>query len=103
MSKVLSGALVLILLVALLCYFTNTSFNLKAYADNLDNLPNKPTLPNFEYVNGSFSNVESIGDFASAVGGFFSFLFDCVAYPFEWIVYIVKVVFVLTNGMIVGG
>lgn len=103
MSKVLSVALVLILLVSLLCYFTDSHFNLKAYADNLENLPNKPTLPNFDYVNDAFTNIDGFVDLGIALGSFFEFLFNCIVYPFQWIAYIIEVVLVLTNGMIVRG
>lgn len=109
MSKVLSVCLVLILLVSLLCYFTDSTFNLKAYADNLNDLPDKPTLPSFDYVNDAFTNIDdsdvisAVKSLAKAIGVFFEFLFNCIAYPFRWIAYIIEVVLVLTNGMIVRG
>lgn len=109
MSKVLSGALCIVLILALLCYFTGTSFNLKAYAENLDNLPDKPTLPTFDDVLSAFDNIRDYDillafvDFCKALGPFFKFLFNCIAYPFQWIAYIIEVVLVITNGMIVRG
>mgnify|MGYP006982716793 CR=1 FL=1 len=103
MSKILTFLLVVVLLLALLCSFTGATFNLKAYADNLDDLPQKPALPDWSNVVLSFDKATTIQTGLQALGGFFEFVIDCLAYPFQFIGYIVKTVFVLSNGMLERG
>lgn len=100
MSKVLTFGLVVVLLLSLLCCFTATTFNLKAYANNLDNLPSKPELPDWSKVSISFESVETIRDAFSALGSFFVFIGDAISYPFEFIGYIGKTIYILSNGML---
>lgn len=74
MSKVLTFLLVFVLAIALLCFFTRASFNLKAYANNLENLPTKPSVPDWSKVSISFDNAETIKDSFQALRTFFVFV-----------------------------
>lgn len=100
MNKVLTFLLVAVLLLALFCSFTGATFNLKAYANNLDDLPEKPTSPDWSSVVLSFDNATTIQTALQALGDFFGFVIDCLAYPFQFIGYIAETVFVLSNGML---
>lgn len=100
MSKAIVVCITLVLLLSLLCYFTATSFNLRAYLDNLDNVPSKPALPDWSKVTYAFGNITTIGDAMTALKSFFVFIGDCLAYPFKYIAYLTKIVFVLSNGML---
>lgn len=100
MSKAIVVCITLVLLFSLLCYFTATSFNLRAYLDNLDNVPSKPALPDWSKVTYAFDNINTIGDSMAALRSFFVFIGDCLAYPFRYIAYLTKTVFVLSNGML---
>jgi|GEM_PF-5811645 len=100
MSKAIVVCITLVLLLSLLCYFTATSFNLRAYLDNLDNVPSKPALPDWSKVTYAFDNITAIGDAMTALKSFFVFIGDCLAYPFKYIAYLTKTVFVLSNGML---
>lgn len=100
MSKVLTFLLVFVLGISLLCFFTGSTFNLMAYANNLDNLPTKPSLPDWSLVSISFDNVETIKDAFVALRTFFVFVGDALAYPFKYIAYLGKTVFILSNGML---
>lgn len=100
MSKVLTFLLVFVLAIALLCFFTGSSFNLKAYANNLENLPTKPSVPDWSKVSISFDNAETIKDSFQALRTFFVFVGDALAYPFKYIVYLGETVFTLSNGML---
>ena len=100
MSKVLTFGLVVVLLLSLLCFFTASTFNVKAYANNLDNLPEKPPLPDWSKVTFAFDGVETIKDGLNALGAFFTFVGDVLAYPFQFISYITKTVFIISNGML---
>lgn len=57
MTKAVVFGVTLVLLLSLLCYFTATSFNLRVYLDNLDNVPSKPTLPDWSKVTFAFDSV----------------------------------------------
>lgn len=100
MTKAVVFGVTLVLLLSLLCYFTATSFNLRVYLNNLDNVPSKPTLPDWSKVTFAFDSVETIKDGLKALNTFFVFVGDCLAYPFQFIGYITKTVFVLSNGML---
>lgn len=103
MSKVFTFLLVVILLFALLCFFTGATFNLKSYADNFDDLPSKPDLPDWSSVVISFDNATTVQSAFQALGSFFGFVVDCLAYPFRFIFYISQTVFILSNGMLERG
>lgn len=100
MSKAVTFCIAFVFFMSLLCYFTNTTFNMKAYANNLNNLPAKPKLPDWSEVSISFENVDGIKDAFSALGSFFTFIGDALSYPFQYIAYIAKTVYVLSNGML---
>lgn len=103
MSKVLTFGLVVVLILSLLCFFTGATFNLKAYANNLDNLPKKPSLPDWSKVTISFDNAETVKESFQALGTFFVFVGDALAYPFRFIAYIGETVYLLSNGMLEKG
>lgn len=103
MSKVLTFGVVIVLLIALLCFFTGSTFNLKAYVNNLDKLPKKPSLPDWSKVTLSFDNAETVKEAFQALGTFFVFVGDSLAYPFKFIAYIGEMVYLLSNGMLEKG
>lgn len=100
MSKAILFCITLVLVLSLLCYFTATSFNLRVYLENLDNVPSKPTLPDWTKVSYAFDNITSIGEAMNALKSFFVFIGDCLSYPIQYIVYLSKTVYVLSNGML---
>lgn len=100
MSKAIFVCITLVLVLSLLCYFTATSFNLRVYLENLDKVPTKPTLPDWSKVTYAFDNITTIGQAMTALKSFFVFIGDCLAYPIQYIVYLTKTVYVLSNGML---
>ena len=100
MTKIFTFVVTLILILALLCFFTGASFNLRAYMDNLNKLPEKPEIPNWQYVSDAWEGEITIRNIWDKLGAFFEFLGNCIAYPFEYLVYLGKTVYYLTDGML---
>ncbi len=83
MSKIMPFMLGLFLFLALVSFFLGVSFDFRDYFENLSNLPDKPDLPKFDG-----DGLDIIKDIGKAI-----------IYPFEFIIYVGKAVYVISGGL----
>lgn len=95
MKKALPTILFIIVLIALVCSaFSIEDFTLKGYLQRFDNLPKRPTMPDYKDYD---KNAEGFFD---KVGNFFKFTWSFIEYIFDYIGYIFKSANALLGGII---
>lgn len=104
MKKLAIFALCFVVIFSLFSYNSNSNFSLKDYVNNISTIE-RPTMPTLTLEDGSNileidPNTKQPLNFFGKCGAFFTFVFNCVCYPFALIGYYFNLVIMFLSGFV---